>query len=528
MINDDARYFISKGESKNKGQSPYSSSELSYEIDTLNLISGSFFFWKGINQSQSYSDINVNSASNALSQAYRTIYDYDYAYGNAEGNLDYQKTFKRNKEQMLTLSYKLSTRSNLSDVNADIDSIYMFSPSKRITSNKEKEYEHTYQADYVQPLDKFGKIEFGAKYIQRINAAETRGQIYLFNEQKYIENPLDFTDFSHHTDISAGYLTHAKKFGNFSINSGLRLEHAITKAVISQENKSDFKNESMEYVPSVSISYKLTKTQNLRFAYNKRIQRPSIWYLNPRVSNNDPKNIYFGNPNLKPEQFHNFELSYGIFSQKGNINLSSSYSFCDNGIDRLIWVENNEILYATYRNMAKTQSYTQNLYTNLSFSKKFRLGLNVTAIYTEVESRLDEALQNDGWGFRSNGWMQYSLMKGFRLTAYGGYYKNAPSLQSKSIGYDYSGINLSKYFLKDKLTVTVGVNEAFYNEKKWEHERWTEYVYQKSTSYRPGRNYRFGISYRFGEMNTQVKKASKSINNDDVKKGSEGNGSSGN
>ena len=127
----------------------------------------------------------------------------------------------------------------------------------------------------------------------------------------------------------------------------------------------NFDSNFSDLVPSVSLGIKLGKTQNLRGGYNMRIWRPGIWNLNPYFDNQNPMFISQGNPNLKSEKSHSFDLSYSSFTSKFNINLSLRHSFNNNGIERisrLITDKDGEIfegghkapygaLYSTYGNI---------------------------------------------------------------------------------------------------------------------------------------------------------------------------------
>lgn len=528
QVSDNQRYMTMDGRSKFNGFFPWNSTELSYEIDSLNFVSASFNYFNGTNESQNLSTTEFFNVNRQLTQSYKTFSDVSYDYGDIGGNIDYQRNFKRNKEQILTLSYKFSSSPYSNNTETMIDSVFSFPASRRVAINETFDNEHTYQLDYVQPLKKIGKLETGVKYIQRNSASDSEGKLYVYNTEEFINDESAYNEFDYNQDISAAYLSHIKKFGKFGISSGIRVENSFTKGDFKKDQASDFTNSSLEWVPSVSLSYNLTKSQNLKLAYNKRIKRPFIWYLNPYVYDSDPKNISQGNPDLDPEHFHNFELSYSIFFKLGNVNVSTSYSTADNGIDRVVTVKGEDVIHSTFGNIAEIESYTENLYMNLRFGKKLSFNTNLTAIYSEVNSKLDDNLYNDGWGYRSYGRLQYTIFKSLRASVYGGYYKQKASLQSKYSGHDFSGINVSKTFIDDKLTFSVSVSDFFRDEKKWEYERWTDDVYQKNTNYRIGRHYRFNISYRFGELNKQVKKARRGIRNDDKKEGGENNNSGGN
>ena len=48
----------------------------------------------------------------------------------------------------------------------------------------------------------------------------------------------------------------------------------------------------------------------MQVSYSRRIQRPSLWSLNPFFSISDSRNFWVGNPNLRPSYADSYELGY--------------------------------------------------------------------------------------------------------------------------------------------------------------------------------------------------------------------------
>ena len=61
-------------------------------------------------------------------------------------------------------------------------------------------------------------------------------------------------------------------------------------------------------VPSINVSKSLKGGKIIKLAYNRRIQRPGIQFLNPNVNSANPTNITIGNPYLSPELTDNIEF----------------------------------------------------------------------------------------------------------------------------------------------------------------------------------------------------------------------------
>jgi outer membrane receptor protein involved in Fe transport len=75
----------------------------------------------------------------------------------------------------------------------------------------------------------------------------------------------------------------------------------------------------LSFFPSVFLSQKLKKEQELQLNYTRRINRPNFFQLSPFIDKSDFLNPRKGNPDLEPEFTNSFELSYQkIFKNKDN------------------------------------------------------------------------------------------------------------------------------------------------------------------------------------------------------------------
>ena len=158
----------------------------------------------------------------------------------------------------------------------------------------------------------------------------------------------------------AGYLFKWKKL---STKTGLRLERTWNDGNSTTSGiNTDFTNRLFNLVPYITFSFMPKQGQTIKLSYTQRLSSPGIWYLNPYVNNSDSMNISYGNPMLKSEVSHAFELAYTYFTPKFNLSASSSSSFANNSIERISRVESNGATVSTYENIGKNQRYGINLY----------------------------------------------------------------------------------------------------------------------------------------------------------------------
>lgn len=549
----DEKFLESQSSSKSKGNFQHGNLEASYEIDTLRLLTAAFGMYGGSNESDNNGNtVMYRTNHEDVAYRYRTDSRNKNSWYSINGNIDYQRTSRKNKQRMLTLSYKINTQpqtDNSRNVYLDIfpdEQKEELAERLRLenyhSGGKTNTMEQTFQVDYTTPIGKLHTIETGAKYIFRRNSSDNALYEAAGGSDNYVYNEDRSSEYRHLNHILSAYAGYTLKYKDFSFKPGVRYEQTIQRVKYIVGPGEDFHTNYSDWVPSVSLGMKIGKTQNLRAGYNMRIWRPGIWNLNPYFNNQDPMSISQGNPDLKSEKNHAFDIAYSNFSAKFNINVSLRHSFGNNGIERvsrLITNENGEIfddnpehmapngaMYSTYDNIGKNRDTGLSLYLNWNASPKTRIYVNGRGSYRDLKSEA-QGLHNYGWNVSCHGGIQHTLPLKIRLSLNGGGSTPYISLQGKGSGYQYYSIGLNRSFLKDdRLTLNLYCNNIFEKYRTYNsHTKGDNFISKSSGKY-PNRYVGFSIGYRIGELKASVKKAARSINNDDVK-GGEGGGNAG-
>ena len=526
------------GSSKGHGNFQSGSMEASYEIDTLRLVSMSFGLWGGGNNSTSINN-TLATAPGTSNELYRYVSNNrsKSSWYSIDGGVDYQRMFHV-KDRMFTLSYKINTSPQTSDSYSTYNDMHAATDwedfLKRLydlnNDGSQNTTEHTFQADYTTPIGKIHTLEAGAKYILRDNSSEDdRYERQIGTTGDYVLDEEHSSHYKHQNDILAAYMGYGLRVKKISGRLGVRYEHTKQEVKYLLGRGDDFNKNFDDVVPSASIGYKLTDMSNLRFGYNMRIYRPGIWYLNPYLNDSNPTNISQGNSHLDSEKSHSFNLSYSNFTQKFNINLSARYSFTNNSIEQVTeqvkdteieGLQNptgKEVLYSTYQNIGKSRNASLSGYVNWNATSNTRIYANLYGNYTYMEGA--NGLKNDGWNLFAYGGAQQSLPHDWRISL--NIYGQTPwiMLQGKGSSFFDYGLSVNKSFLNKRLTLSAFASNFF---KKYTsptssiegvgftQDSWNRYTRQ-----------RFGVSvsYRIGELKASVKKAARTISNDDVKGG---------
>ena len=511
--------------------------EASYDIDTLRLVTASIGISNSHNSTHS---TNVQNATSPLDGS--QLYAYKQMGRSKEntfflnGSFDYQRLFHV-KERMLTFSYRISTSPySINDTDdykdreaADDWTDFISLARNQFTDVHSRSTEHTFQIDYTTPIGKAHTIETGVKYILRDNRANSDRYLQKTDATDYLFDDDNSMHYRHRNDILAAYTGYGLKLGKFSGRAGLRYEHTKQDVKYVLGNGQDFGKDFNDLVPSASIGYRINDQQSLRFAYNMRIWRPNIWYLNPYLDQSTPGVLQQGNSNLVSEKNHSFALTYNFFAAKFSTSWTLRHSFTNNSIESVTTLVNDNdisgvknptgkmVNYGTYYNIGKTQTTSLSGYISWTIFKNTRLYMNTWVDYSDYNDR--QSLHNYGWYGSLYMNLEQTLPKDWQISAgFSGWTSN-PELQSKSQGNNYYSLSLRKSMLNKRLTISLFANNFLQKERRYKNTRYGSNFTYNSEFYQSAPNFGINLSLRLGELTSGVKKAMKSIENDDVKSG---------
>ncbi len=482
----------------------------SYEIDSLNLMTAStnFFGYKA--------DANTQSTNERWDKNNQLIYKFNndmttpgYSYVNLGGRFDYQHKTHLDGE-VLTLSYMLAaTRQHTTFRQAYSNMVnFPVSYTSYDRNTRERFTEHTFQIDYVRPFGKHHKIESGTKYILRYNNSTS-----LMDYQG--TTPDMESKFKHNAQVAAAYLSYILTAGKWAARAGLRYELTHMKASYPDGSNADFHTNLNDWVPSASLQYKISDGQTLKLSYNTSINRPGINYLNPAVIST-PTTESFGNANLGSSRNQKLQLAYMLVAPKFTLQLNPYYSFTNNGIAHIMYEQNHKNVY-TYQNILKSKVFGISSYTEWTPFTGTSFTLNASMRYARI-TLPTPSIKNSGCGGGIYfNWEQKIPWKLTLSTSLGGEYGNRVynpyAIEGHWFYYDFT---LTRRFLKDKLTVSLSAESPFIKERSSTYRIIQgDYTGYERAVMKPKR---FGIrlSWNFGKLRASVKKAERSIQNDDL------------
>ncbi len=523
------------GTNSNNFSNRYGEVELSYEIDSLNLLTGSLEAYKGNNNQSSDEYSITNNYDGTIAQKFNQATSGYNNWQGIDASLNYQIGFKKNKDQLLTLSYK-----------------YSYSPFTQLSDNTYtnrlnypaidqpdfKQYndagskEHTMQIDYAQPFKKI-TLELGGKVILRNNYSYFDRSDFDEALNAYIVNSNYTNNFNYHQDVYSLYNSYQLKLEKWTAKAGLRIEHTNIDANFTLANiplKEGYNN----IVPSISIQRSF-KSSSFNLGFTQRIQRPAIYQLNPFVDNSNPKFISTGNPNLKPELNNSFEFTYSNFA-KNSFTAGLSYQFSNNAIQNVTYFDRRQladktydtITTTTYQNLGSNRSLGINVNTNIAVTKSFTIGLNGQVSEIWLKGTYNGQLyENSGFSGNAFANLGYKFNDSYRASIDAGFFSGDVNLQGHSSNFIYNSYVITRTFLNKKASISLVANNPESKFHKFETSTTTPQFYQYSYNENPYRTFAVRFSYKIGKLNGEIKKNQHGISNDDTKGGGKSSGGGG-
>jgi iron complex outermembrane receptor protein len=232
------------------------------------------------------------------------------------------------------------------------------------------------KADYTYPITKTIKLETGAKFsdVKTDNNLQAQVQNAAGN---FVNDTSRTNHFIYQEKIDAGYLNLSKTYKNTSVQVGLRAEYTSSTGTL--VTAAPVERSYLDFFPSLFVNHTLDKKNEIGFSYSRRIDRPNYDNLNPFIFYLDKYTFQKGNPFLKPQYTHSFELDY---TWNKTINVSVGYSRTTDVITQIILTDSvSKASFQTNLNLQVQNAYSMNINSPYTITKWWTGNANLNMFY---------------------------------------------------------------------------------------------------------------------------------------------------
>ncbi len=530
----------------------------------------------GIGSNESRTIQSADTRSNYLRANYNFGLDYDLNEKNyftssvrigARGSKDYQDHLRSETYQNSVLTNSSlrdvfsNNSSNSVDVNFNYTHLYdqkdkewsvlgmyglddgtndfentLFNPDNSIDSrikniNGSTNEEYAIQTDFQTPIGKDQLVEVGGK--QTVRRALSDYQYFtsigtgpfVVNANQQLSN-----SFNYRQDVSAGYLSYTLNLKKYSFKAGGRYEYTTINAFFQDEIDIVIPSYGV-FVPTVNVGRKLKKNNMIKAAFNRRIQRPSIRFLNPNIQASNPLNISIGNPILDPEYTDNYELSYSTFLKGTSLNFTGFVRNTNNSIQRVSDIIGDTVR-TSYFNIGEEKAYGLSLNANIMIGDKFSLNTGTEVYYLTLANNVADPIysaKNDGYVISGRLFGSYKVTDTWNVQFFSFVRGNQVQLQGFRGGFGMYSLGVNKDLPNKRGSIGFGAENFLGNSITIKGETVSPIINQQSTTVRQNLNFKVNVNLRFGKIegNTRSsapRRSRRTISNDDLKEGDNGGG----
>ncbi len=470
-------------------------------------------------------------------------------------SLNYENNFNDEGHKLTAdFQYESDKESQIANINEDIllnevpadpdnpEETDPFIQNEEVFENQTQN-EYLIQTDYVLPFGEGSQFEAG--YRGNFENEVTDYELYLEDQAT---GDMQISDrfssiFDYTENVNSLYSQYGTKLGQFSFLLGLRLENTQLKGKIDSrltdeeiseafdfDVDTNFDNNYLGLFPTVNLVYELAdqeaqdegREENITIGYNRRINRPRGWFINPFPSRSSRTSIFQGNPNLTPAYSNAFDLGY--LKRWGEVTLTSSvyYQLETDAFERIQRStgqetpgDNIEIIRTIPINLNKNERMGGEL--GFLYNPADWLRLNGSFNYFQFESEgefegTDYGVKNTSWFARFSSKVTLPAKIEWQTNAF--YRGPSEEVQGNTDGLLSINLAFSKDILNDNATVSVNVSDLL-NSRKRNSMTTTEFFNRESEFQWRERQINLSFIYRFNQQKRQQQRGEDDMEGDE-------------
>ena len=436
-----------------------------YDLSPRDRLGGSFSY-NSRDQSPDIVERNlIFDAAGGIASDYTRIGSGDESEPTTEASAKYRHSFAtKGKEFTLDLRRSRTTEDRLRRyvtryaIPALADTIEQLRPTR-------SEVQREATAELALPLGK-SKLLLGYDLIRDDADNDNVGSRTDPLTGALVPNPAFTNRFVFDRTIHALYATfNGTVVPKVTANIGLRLEQVYgntNQVTTAQKDHTSY----FKAYPTLHLQYDLSDASNIRLSYSHRVARPEAEELNPYPVFSDPLNLRAGNPFLKPQQTHSYEVGYSYDASGRSLEATLFLRQTYDAFTEVRRALSPTVILTTRDNLGRSTAAGLDLSARGKLSAALTVNLSGTAFYNKIDAgNLGVTGARSGFSYTAKGSVDLQLsakdliqlsanQAGKRLTAQG--YRLANGFAN--IGY--------RRQLSTALTAVLTVSDVFNSQRE--------------------------------------------------------------
>ncbi len=327
----------------------------------------------------------------------------------------------------------------------------------------ESEYRITARGnlDYVLPYSKTGKIEAGYQYYSYLEDSKYKMQFWNPETKTFYWRDDIYNTSYFRENVNSVYAILSENLRALEIQAGVRGEYTHTRLRSSIAGASRDKRR-FEGFPSMHLGYTFPRGHRLLVSYSRRTTRPQLFYMEPYITFRDYYTAEIGNPDIRPEYIHSYELTYRKSFRDNNVSATFFHRSRRDKIERLRVPYEAGVTLDSMANVGHDYSTGVELTAVVRVARWWNTSLNGNLYYYKIRNELAA-----GGGRESS--TNYDIMwnnafdagKNTRIQLDANFVGPSVTTQGRTDAFWYVNLAVRQQFFKRKLSATLSCRDLF-------------------------------------------------------------------
>ena len=408
-----------------------------------------------------YEETRSVAGSNPVTAYYRSVDDYDNDENIGLGSLSVRHKFNEKGHELSGSAYYKYGGKALEYFFNDLMSM----EGARQQGHRAYEAEHRetmrINLDYTLPLGARSRLEAGYQYYSYLEDGNYRMEWWDPETQSFFWRDDIYNTFYFQEGVNSIYAILSHTWRGLEAQAGVRGEHTHT-VLESSVPGADRERNRFEFFPSVHLGYTFSGDHRLLASYSRRTTRPQLYYMEPYITYRDFYTAEIGNPDIRPEYIHSFELNYRKNVGENTLSATLFHRSRQDKIERLRVPYSAGVTLDSMANVGHDYSTGVELSASLRLFRWWNTTLNGNLYHYKV--RNEQAA-----GGNSSSSTNYDILwnnlftigKYTRVQLDGSFVGPSVTTQGRTDAYWYANLAIRQQLLDRRLTATLAFRDIF-------------------------------------------------------------------
>lgn len=317
--------------------------------------------------------------------------------------------------------------------------------------------------DYVLPYRSTGRLEAGYQYYSYLEDGDYSMQFYDPAIQEFYWRDDIYNTFYFQEGIHSIYALIADSYRAFDFQVGVRGEHTH-RVLRSSIEGADRLDNRFELFPSVHVGYNFPHQQVLMASYSRRTTRPDLFYMEPYITYRDFYSAEIGNPDIRPEYIHSFELNYKVNVDDHSISATLFHRSRKDKIERLRVPFEAGVTLDSMANVGHDYSTGLELSAQFQLNRWWNMNLNGSMYHYKVENEFKVDGRNEKSTNYDINWNNaFDAGKYTRVQVDGNFVGPSVTTQGRTDAFWYVNLAVRQQLWQRRLTATLAFRDVFHS-----------------------------------------------------------------